>query len=183
LRTSRHTAQARIEGDIDLIGVNIGTRREQRLPPEHFVWPQILRVPTLLQARIMLLDAIAVYRIVQKKREIRIQIKQRPRGKSVRFKHIAVRAFLAEINGRCGRAHAPAVARIDRSEPVQPAGGDFIERNLTRRIEPVQSAIESKPEFTAIIEAARIIRRHVITAIAQWTHERTVGAIPFVGKK
>src|SRR5258708_7480373 len=59
---------------VDLVVVKVRSGGKQRAVTEQFVGMEILHVDALLQARIVLLDLVAVYRILEKKSEIRVEI-------------------------------------------------------------------------------------------------------------
>lgn len=58
-------AVARVEADIDLVIVEVGAEREHRGDSRQLVHVDVLRVGAFLQARIVLLEGIAVDRVVQ----------------------------------------------------------------------------------------------------------------------
>ena len=77
--------------------------------------------------------------------------------------------------------HASAVEGIDEAEAVEPAGGDFVERNLPRREKVVAPQIELEAERLPFVEAPGVVGRQVVALVAQRIDERPVGARAFVG--
>src|SRR5262245_16400370 len=74
--TQRHAACLRIQGDTYLIGMEVRSESQQYPASQKPVGMQVLRVGSLLKARIVLLDSVAVHRVVQVEREVGIQVKQ-----------------------------------------------------------------------------------------------------------
>ena len=103
---------------------------------------QILNVGSFLQARIVLLNGIPVFGILQKEGEIRVQIEQRPADEGIRFEDVSFVVVAAVIDARGAGTNDPSVGRVHKAEPVEPAGGHFIERDLPGRIEGVEAAVE-----------------------------------------
>ena len=86
-----HAAVARIEPDVDLVVVEVGAARSERprRGPE-LVRMRVLRVQPLLQARIVLLEGVAVHRIVQEEGEVGVEIEQRARDEAIGLERVAV---------------------------------------------------------------------------------------------
>src|SRR4030095_5828321 len=78
-----HPVLLRIESDIDLIVVKVCAGCQQRNIAPELVGMKILCVESFLIARIMLLNPVAMYRIVQEKREVRVQVEKRAAQESI----------------------------------------------------------------------------------------------------
>ena len=78
----------------------------------------VLNRPALLQTRIVLLNPIAVYFIVQKEGEVREQIKQRAGQEAVGFEQAAILPLLSVIGPKDSRAHATACRWIDKTKAI-----------------------------------------------------------------
>src|SRR4029450_11738907 len=76
-----------VEPDVDVVFVVIGAGDEQRATAEEFIRPQELRVRAFLQARIVLLNLIAVRFVVQEERKVRVEVEERTGDETVEFKH------------------------------------------------------------------------------------------------
>ena len=137
----RHASFLRVQADVDLVVVKVGAGGEQRLQAGNFVRQLILRVDAFDEARIVLLDSVAVQRVVEEEGEVGEEIEQRPRHEAIHLEHAAVRILLAEVGAAGGAAHAAAIVGVDISEAIQAAGGDFIQRNLARRVEIVPARV------------------------------------------
>src|SRR5689334_16114192 len=104
---------------VDLIVAKITACGEQQRVPKKLVRMQVLSVDALLQTRIVLLDLVAVNRIIQVKSEIRIQVKQRPSQKSVHLEDVAGRHFFLVVGCKRSHPNAPTIIGIDISVSVQ----------------------------------------------------------------
>jgi hypothetical protein len=69
---------SRIEPDVDLIVMKVGACRKQCMLPKHLEGMKPLRTGTLLQAGVVLLNAISIDFVVQEERKIREEVEQRP---------------------------------------------------------------------------------------------------------
>ena len=107
----------------------------------------VLRIAAFLQPGIMLLEGVAVHRIVQKESEVRVQIEQRPAEKAIRLECVAIRPSFAVVARERAELDASAVGGIDVAEAVEQAGVHQIERNLAGRIEIVPPEDEAEPEL------------------------------------
>jgi hypothetical protein len=67
-------ADAGIKADIDLVVVEVRSGGKCLRGDPEPVEMKILRVGAFLQPRVMLLESIAIYRVVEVEREIRIQV-------------------------------------------------------------------------------------------------------------
>src|SRR4051794_17504911 len=85
-----HAAFPRVKANIDLIIMEVCSGTEQSRERPQFVRMRVLQIAAFLQARIVLLERIAMDRIVQEERKVRIQIKKRPADENVRLEGVAV---------------------------------------------------------------------------------------------
>ena len=131
----------RVEADVDLIVVKVGAGGEQRLQACELVRQLILGVGAFDEARIVLLDGVAVQRVVQEEGEVGEKVEQGPGHEAIDLEHAPVRILLAEVGAAGGAAHAAAVVGVDIAEAIEAAGGDFVQRNLTRRVEIVPAGV------------------------------------------
>src|SRR5207253_3310738 len=79
------------------------------------------------------------------------------------------------------RAHAPAVIRIDKTETVEPAGGDFVQRNLARGIESIRPGIEPEADAPAAEETPRVVAGKIVVPVAQRAAKWPVRVGAFIG--
>src|SRR5260370_1314356 len=85
----RDSALLGIQPHINLVVVEVCPNRQQRLASPKLVGMQVLSVEPFLIPGIMLLNTVAMDRIIQKESEIRIKVKQRPAQKAVGFKAVS----------------------------------------------------------------------------------------------
>src|SRR5262249_40095869 len=127
-----------------------------------------------------LLECVAVYRIVQVEREIRIQIKQGSRDESVDLQRVAIVENPAEIPGRRSELYASAIAGVYVAEPVHLAGIHQIERDLARGVEVVAAKEHTKTRLFVLIESPGVVRIDIVAAIAAGALKRSIGIRSFV---
>ena len=96
----------------------------------------------------MLLKGIAVNRIVQKKREVRIQIEERPADKPVRFEGVTVRPRFAVVTRKGSEPYSSATRRIDVAESIDEARVDEVKRNLARRVKVVPPEAAERTKYS-----------------------------------
>ena len=154
-------------------------KQRPRLAP--FLRHQVLRVEAFLQPRIVLLEGVAVHRIVQEEREVGVQVEQRPPHESVHFEDTPSVALLAVIDAGGARAHAPAARRIDVSEAVHAPRLHLVQRNLAGRIEVVRPAVEFESDAAVFRSPLREVAGDVVAGVPQRAEERTVGVGALVG--
>ena len=90
---------------------------------------KVLRIDPLLQAGVVLLDLVAMNRIGreimdQEEGEVRIQIKQRAAQKSIYLQNVTVREIPLVVSSEGSQAYFPTVEGIDKTEAVEPTGGN-----------------------------------------------------------
>ena len=144
---------------------------------------QVLRIEPFLQARVMLLNAVAVLWIIQKKRKVRKQIEKRSTEETVGLETVAGLQCLSVIHAASAYTHAPADARIDEPKPRQTALSHEIERNLTRGEKVIASKIDFETQSLIVIEMARVVSGEVVALVLQFVVERTVCARGLVGQE
>ena len=94
----------------------------------------------------MLLDAVAVQRVVQKECEIGIQVKKRATGERIKFQGVTgSQAALVVHGGRPGE-YASAVTWINKTKPRKLDSSNQVEGNLSRGIKIVSSKIDFESE-------------------------------------
>src|SRR5258708_8396732 len=86
----RDAARARIQAYIDLVVVKIHSGRKQCRDAPDLMRMRILRVSPFLKAGVMLLESIAMHGIVEKVREVRVQVEQRSPEEAIHVERIAV---------------------------------------------------------------------------------------------
>src|SRR5712692_5107010 len=155
-------ADARVQAHIDLIVVKIATAGEQRLRRAKCMWTKILRVRALLQTRIMLLDRVAVHRIIQKKSEIGIEVEKRSADESIHLESIAASAVFAVVDGSRARANPPAVGWINEAESIQPARRYFVQGNLPGRVKTISRAIKAESDALLRRKSVGVVSGHVV---------------------
>ena len=103
---------------------------------------RVLDVCALLQARIVLLDAVAIHGIVEEICEVREQVEQRPADEPVHLEHAARTIFAAEVScdGAASYARRPGSDRLRRRD--RDVRDDLIERELAGRSEVVPTAVQ-----------------------------------------
>src|SRR5262245_51566740 len=126
----RNAVSLGIKSDIDLIVLEVCAGRELRGIPPKPVGMQILCVEPFLIPRIMLLNAVPVYGIIQEKREVGVEVKQRSTRKPIGFKTVSGLQSLPVIHTRGPKPNSAAIARVQISETGQVAGRDKIQRDL-----------------------------------------------------
>src|SRR3982751_340028 len=127
--------------------MKVCSRREQCTRSTQVVRVPVLHIAPLLKPRIVLLKRVAVNRIVQKKREIRIQVEERPAHKAVCLERVTVRPRFAVVTRKGSEFHSSAVRRINVAEPVESAAVNEVKRNLARRIKVIPPEDKPQSEF------------------------------------
>ena len=122
----------------------------------------------------MLLKRIAVNRILQKKREIRVQIEEGPAHKAVRLEGVTVRPRFAVIARKGSEPYSSAIRRIDVAESIDESVVDEVEWNLAGRIEVISPEDKPESEFLCFAQRLRIVRVHVIAPVSPWILEWTI---------
>ena len=100
---------------------------------------QILDVRAFLQSRIMLLKAVSIHRIIQKERKVRIEVEKRAACKCIGLENVSMIVIAPVVKPGGSRPDPASVRRVHITETIQPARSHFVERDLTGRIEPVDS--------------------------------------------
>src|SRR5262245_17769875 len=85
----RNTVLLRIDSHVNLIVMEVCACRQQRRITPKPMRMQILCVESFLIPRIMLLNSIAVYGVIQKKSEVRVQVEQRTAQEPVGLKTVS----------------------------------------------------------------------------------------------
>jgi len=140
----RIAPQPRIKPHVDLVVVIIRAGGQQSLNGPKILRPDVLRVAALLKPGVVLLDAITVHWIVQEKGEVRIEIEQRPRNKSVQLPHTAIRPLVAEISRAGSHADSSAIGWVDVAKAIEPSRSYLIEGYLAGGIKIVRSGVQAK---------------------------------------
>src|SRR4051794_10892643 len=140
----------------------------------------VLHITPLLQARVVLLKGIAADGIVQKKREIRIQVEERPIHKAVCLERVTIRPRFAVVTRNRSEFYSSAIRRIDVAEPVENATANEVKRNLARRIKLIPPENKSESEFLGIAQRLRVVRVHVVAPIPPGILEWTIGIRCFI---
>ena len=179
----RHASFLRVQADVDLVVVKVGAGGEQRLQAGDLVRQLILRVGAFDQARIVLLDGVAVQRVVQEEGEVGEEVEQGPGHEAIHLEHAAVRILLAEVGAAGGAAHAAAIVGVDVAEAVQAAGGDFVQRNLARRVEIVPAGVVLEAEAAPLVEPVRDAAGQIVARVAQGRLEGSIGVRALVGEQ
>src|SRR5260370_7098516 len=109
-------ALARIQTYIDLVVVKIRSGHKQCRDALDLMRMRILRVRPFLKAGVVLLKSIAVHGIVEKVREVRVQIEQRSPEKAIDLERIAVGEGLAVLALNFSHLHPAALGRIHESK-------------------------------------------------------------------
>src|ERR1035441_6103908 len=178
---SWNPALTRIQPHVDLVVVEVGTRHQDCRYRSEVVWMGVLGIQPLLQAGIVLLESVAVHRIVQEEREVGVEVEEGTGQEAVRFEGVSIRSQLAVVYRRRPELDPAAVAWIDKAKTVQHAFVDKIEWNLAAGIEIVPSKQEPKPNLLILTERFRVVRVEVVPAIAARTLERPICVGAFVG--
>src|SRR5882762_6897208 len=104
----------------------------------------VLEIAALLEARIMLLEGVAMDGIDQVEREIGIEIKERAAEEAIDFEGVAIGASFAVVSGEGAEGDSAAVGGIDIAEARQSAGIHEIERDLAGGVKIVASEEEAE---------------------------------------
>src|SRR5262245_46505646 len=107
------------QADVDLVIVEVGSDRQQRIVAEQTIGMQVLRIDPLLQARVMLLDFISMNRIVQEEGEIRVEIEKRSAHKAIHFQDVSVHKVAFVVSAEGSQANSPAIIGINVAEAVK----------------------------------------------------------------
>lgn len=176
-------ANAGVEADVDLVGVEVPAGGEIGVAGAGFVGAEILDVGTLDEAGIVLLDGVAVDGVVEEEGEVGVEIEKGPGEEAVDFPDSAIREFLAEVGGGCGGADFAAFAGIEEAEAGKGAVVDEIERDLAGGVVAVGAAIESQAHGAETGEAAGDIGGEVVAAVIERFQERPVAVGAFIGEE
>ena len=93
---------------------------------------KVLRVDALLVARIVLLNAVAAFPVIEKKCEIGVEVKQRAAQKAVHLELISRFQYSSIVHGHRSEPYTSTFSRIEVAEPRKLFFGDEIQRNLSR---------------------------------------------------
>src|ERR1035441_748061 len=104
---------------------------------------RVLHIRTLLQARVMLLEGVAMDGVEQAKREVGVKIEERAREEGIGPQRAGVVKGLAVVCRQSAQCDATAVGGVDVSEAVHQAGGHQVERNLAGRIDRKSTRLNS----------------------------------------
>src|SRR5262245_52779427 len=137
---------------------------------------QILGVEAFLETRVVLLDSVAVFGIVQEKSEVGKQIEERPAHEPVGFEAIAGVEYLPVVNTAGSEAHAAAVVRVDVSKPRQFPAGNKVQRDLSGRIKIIASEVQFEADRLTGVEMPGVVPGNVVTLVSQWILEWAVGS-------
>src|SRR3954447_710052 len=135
----------------------------------------VLQVRALLQPRIVLLECVSIFRVIQEKCEIRIEVEQRAPDKSVDLQCVSVRKRLAVVGRKSAQLHLAAISRVDVAETVKQARIYQVERNLTGRVEVIPTEDEPEPEFLVVVQCPRVVCIDIVATIATGADKRAVG--------
>src|SRR5260370_18018984 len=137
-------ALARIQTYIDLVVVKMRCGHKQCRDALDLMRMRILRVRPFLKAGVVLLKSIAVHGIVEKVREVRVQVEQRSPEEAIHLERIAVGEGLAVVARKCSQLHAPAIGGVHVTKSIKQASAYKIEWNLPGRIEVVPAEDEAQ---------------------------------------
>src|SRR6187397_1293555 len=110
----------------------------------------------------MLLNCVAVHRIVEEKGEVREQIEERPAYERVDLPDRAVVMLLTEIARQRAGLDLAAFAGIEETEAVHLA-----DRNLPGGVVVIQAAVELHRKRAVFRKAAEEIGGDVVAPVAQ----------------
>src|SRR5262245_19806744 len=144
---------------------------------------QVLRVEAFLQPRVVLLDSVAMQRVIQEQGEVRVEIEQRPAQESTGFETVAGPEGLPIVHARSTQAYLSTVAWIDISKAGQLSRRDEIERNLAGGEKIIASEIQLHPDGFTVVELARVAAGQVVALVMQRTLKRSIGSLAIVREK